>query len=258
MSNEHHATAPLTAIERSDRAADLAHPQEQSSSFLDAIRRAAADPQCDVDKMERLLAMTERMMADERRTAFVDAMARLQGRLPQITKSGVIFDSVGKERNRWAKLEDIDVAVRPLLAEEGFSFSYDSKAAPTGIEYTCTLSHRSGHSERRTMVLPLDTGAGRNAVQSAGSSLSYARRYLLSMHLNLITRDQDNDGAGESAPITAEQAAQLRKELQEIGGTESRFIAWLRVPTLEELPAYRFRMAQLSLEERRRTKEGAR
>jgi hypothetical protein len=216
-----------------DASAEMPRP----ASILDVIAQAARDPNVDVGKMERLLALQERFLADQRRTSYMAALARLEAKLPQILKSGQITDRDGQVRNRYAKLEDVDVAIRPLCAEEGFSFSFDSSASPGGATYSCTMQHRDGHVETKTLFLPLDSGAGRNAVQSAGSSLSYARRYLLSMHLHLVTREEDNDGNGEHVPVTAEQAAHLRSALAEVKGSEARFLNWLAAASFEEIPA---------------------
>ena len=225
----------------------------EAAGVLSAIARAAADPSVDVSKLERLLAIQQTLLADQRRTAFFAALARLQERLPQITKSGVITDRDGKARNRFARLEDIDVVIRPICAEEGFSFSFDSRAVPSGTEYSCALQHRDGHAETKTLVLPLDAGAGRNAIQSAGSTLSYAKRYLLGMHLHLVTRDEDDDGSGVNRmPITHEQAEQLRRELAEVGASEARFLLWLKVGSLEEVTADQFGPAMLFIAEKRR------
>lgn len=231
--------------------------QREPGSILDVIERAARDPSVDVAKLERLLAIREKIVTDARRTAFMEALARLQARLPQITKSGTITDRDGAIRNRFAKIEDIDVVIRPLCADEGFSFAFDSQPKPPGIEYSCTMAHRDGHSETKTLNLPIDTGAGRNAVQSIGSTTSYARRYLLGMHLNLVTRDEDDDGnAHGAAPITAEQAAHLRAELARVGGNEARFLNWIAAPTFEEIRAANYSRAVKFIEERARQKTG--
>jgi ERF superfamily len=226
--------------------------QSESASILEVIARAARDPSVDVGKLERLLAIQQQVLADQRRTSYMAALARLQARLPQIAKSGNILDRDGQVRNRYAKVEDVDVAIRPLCAEEGFSFSFDSKSLGTaGAEYTCAMHHRDGHSETKSLVLPLDSGAGRNAVQSAGSSLSYAKRYLLGMHLHLVTRDEDDDGEGAGrTPITAEQAAKLREALASVKGNESRFLNWLAAASFEEIPAANYDRAMRFIAEK--------
>jgi ERF superfamily len=229
--------------------------ESESASILAVISRAAKDPTVDVAKLERLLAIQERLLADQRRTSYMAALARLQARLPQIAKSGNIVDRDGNVRNKYAKIEDVDVAIRPLCADEGFSFSFDSKSVPGGTEYTCAMSHRDGHTESKSLVLPLDAGAGRNAVQSAGSSLSYAKRYLLGMHLHLVTRDEDDDANGTNrAPITAEQAADLREALASVGGNEARFLNWIAAASFEDIPASNLARAQVSIDEMKRRK----
>ena len=229
------------------------HELAPASSILEVIARAAADPAVDVGKLERLLAIQERAMAEQRATAYKAAMARLQGRLPQVTKAGTILNRSGAVTAWFAKIEDVDVATRPLYTAEGFSLDVDS-SAPTaaGVTYTSRLSHRDGHSESKTLTLPSDKFEYRTGAQNVGSNLSYARRYLLMMHLNLVTRDVDNDGAGECPPITAEQVAQLRRELAEVGGSEARFLVWLKVAALEEIPADRFKPALMFIEEKRK------
>jgi hypothetical protein len=225
----------------------------ETSSILDTIARAARDPSIDVAKLERLLAIQERLVTEQRRTAFMAALSRLQARLPQIAKSGTITDRDGAVRNRYAKVEDIDTIIRPICAEEGFSFSFDSQPKPPGVEYSCTMSHRDGHAETKTLNLPIDNGAGRNAVQSIGSTTSYAKRYLLSMHLNLVTRDEDDDGNAHGAePVTAEQAAHLRAEILRVGANEARFLNWIAAGSIEEIRAANYSRACKFLEEKAR------
>jgi hypothetical protein len=233
----------------------LVRVENETAMVLDGITRAALDPNVDVAKLERLLAIQERLLADQRRTVFRAALARLQEALPQSAKSGAILDRDGNKRNKFAKLEDIDAVVRPMCAAEGFSFSFDSKATTGGmIEFTGTLSHREGHAESKTITLPVDSGPGRNAAQSVGSSTSYARRYLLSMHLNLIMRDEDDDGAGGQGnePITPTQVAELQRQLTEVGGDPARFLKWLRVETIEQVTLSQYGRAIKFLDEKKR------
>lgn len=237
----------------------LARTDNETAIVLDGITRAALDPNVDVAKLERLLDIQERLLADQRRTTFRAALARLQERLPQITKAGVILDRDGRARNKYAKLEDVDAVIRPLLAEEGFSFSFDSRSAPNGmIEFTGTLHHRDGHAETKTISLPVDAGAGRSAVQNVGSSTSYARRYLISMHLNLITRDEDDDGMGGSGkePITPAQVVELTRMLAEAGGDPARFCKWLGVERVEDVRLAQYGRAIKFLEEKKRQRGG--
>jgi hypothetical protein len=230
--------------------------QAEASSIMQVLSRAAADPAVNVEKLERLLAMQERLLADQRRTAFMRDLGELEAKLPQITKRGQVVVS-GQLRSRFAKIEDVDDAIRPLCREHGFAFSFDSEPTQNGIRFSCTMSHRDGHAETKTITLPTDAGAGRNAVQAVGSATSYARRYLLAMHLHLVTRDEDDDGNGGRHPVTPEQAAELRAALAAVKGNESRFLNWIAAASFEEIPAANFKRAMAFIETKKREAGGS-
>lgn len=147
-------------------------PVEQPSNLLAVIAQAVSDPRMDVEKMSRLLDLQERVMAEQRKATYMAAMSRLQAKLPQIRKDGRIIVK-GTERSRYARIEDIDVAIRPLLAEEGFAFSFDSDSSDAKIfKLSCELSHRDGHSVTKYLTLPIDASDYRSNVQSIGSTVS--------------------------------------------------------------------------------------
>lgn len=217
-----------------------------SRSTVDAIVRMAQDPSLDAEKLGKLLAMQRELLEDQRRTAYRAALAELQAELPQVGKAGTIQHT----GSRYAKLEDIDVSIRPLCAKHGFSFSFDSEEAPKGIKFSCTMAHREGHAETKTMTLPIDSGAGRSSVQAVGSSTSYARRYLLSMHLHLITREEDDDGRGGC--VTAEQALKLQQAVLDAGGSTERFLKWAGAESFETIAASKYQSALKFCEEKKR------
>jgi hypothetical protein len=140
-------------------------------------------------------------------------------------------------------LDDLLIVLRPLLEKHGFAFSFDSKPAGKDTEFSCELMHVDGHAETKRLVLPPDgvgSQGGRssmNALQAVGSATSYARRYLIDMHLNLARRDEDDDGNGGPKPVTPDQAASLRKALADAGGDEKRFLNWAAASSFEEIPA---------------------
>ena len=90
--------------------------ESETAVVLDGITRAALDPNIDVAKLERLLAIQQTLLADQRRTSFRAALARLQEKLPQITKQGTILDGQGRARNKFAKIERAKIlGERPSL-----------------------------------------------------------------------------------------------------------------------------------------------
>lgn len=179
-----------------------AEVQDYSSGLLAVIERAARDPAVDIDKMERLLALQERVQERNAVAAFNDALAEMQPRLPIITERGRIIirdksDSAKiTQETPYALWEDINEAIRPLLHEHGFALTFKTGTAADGkLVVTGILKHRFGHQEEAAIPLPHDSSGSKNAVQAIGSSLSYGKRYAAIQLLNITTKGEDDDGA---------------------------------------------------------------
>ncbi|MEQ0860656.1 single-stranded DNA-binding protein, partial [Pseudomonas aeruginosa] len=79
----------------------------ESATILQVIQRAAADPACDIEKMERLMAMHERMQSRSAEAEFNASMAAMQSELPSIAERGAITVN-GQKRSNYATFEDIN------------------------------------------------------------------------------------------------------------------------------------------------------
>lgn len=207
---------------------------EGPGALLSAIVGMARDPTVDVAKLDALLHMQERMEAREAEREFAAAFGRLSADLPRVKKNGTIDLGVDKQSGKargqlpFARWEDIDKVIRPLMAREGFTLSFDS--APRagdggGLVVTGKLMHRDGHLRTASMPLPLDTGPGRNNLQAQGSTLSYGKRYCAEMLLNIVREGDDDDGkSGGTKFITEEQADELRDLSKRAGQQEGYFV----------------------------------
>ena len=181
---------------------------QQDTSIMAVISRAAADPSCDIDKMERLLQMHERMQAKEAEQAFNAAMAQMQCDIPTVSEGGLNTHT----GNSYATLDDINHTLKPIMQKHGFAITFKVDHVGAGVKVTGILMHAAGHREDTTMFLPMDIGKGRNDVQAVGSSVTYARRYVMCALLNITTGDtRDDDGAraAQEPTITAAQAKQI-------------------------------------------------
>ncbi|QYX54593.1 ERF family protein [Pseudomonas sp. S07E 245] len=185
------------------------------SSILAVISRAATDPTCDIDKLERLMAMHERMQARDAEAEFNAAMAAMQSDIPSIAERGAIVVN-GQKRSDYATFEDINDVIKPIMQTHGFAITFKVENLPAGLSVTGILMHRAGHRESTTMLLPLDTSGSKNAVQAVGSSTSYGKRYVMSALLNLTTRGEDDDGhaAVPTANVTTVQASGINALLE--------------------------------------------
>lgn len=237
----------------SENAIVQAAPISESAAIMQVIERAATNPNVDIDKMERLLAMQERILERNARAEYAAALADMQPQLPLIAERGDIKDRNNNVQSRYALWEDIVSAITPILSTHGFALSFRVKNDANMVGVTGVLSHRAGHSEETTLALPIDTSGSKNAVQSVGSSTSYGKRYTAAALLNLRTGDIDDDGASGGKPtLSEEQVANLDALLSEIGGdAKARYLRYAKVKSLDQILACNYADAVKVIEKRR-------
>src|SRR5690625_1239612 len=183
----HSNTAPGGIPEGIDMANEIATQANESASVMAVIERAATNPEVDVDKMEKLLAMHERMQERQAIAAFTEAFSDMQDELPAIEKRGN-----ANGRYTFAKWEDINEVVKPILKKHGFTLSFRMDTI-NGISVTGVLSHKAGHSEQTTITLQPDTSGNKNAVQSVASRVQYGKRYAAGGWRNWTSYGEDAD-----------------------------------------------------------------
>lgn len=205
------------------------------------IKTALSNPEVTPEKLHSLLDFQERIMNKEAEISFNNAMARLQPQMPEIKRASKAHNS------KYAKYENIEREVRPLYTKEGFSIRYNSEIVDQGEKYIGTLMHKDGHSVTASMILPPDSSGSKNAIQAKGSSVSYARRYLLCMLLNIVTADEDNDANISSAVISVQQAEKLKNLLKETNSDVKGFLGLFGVKDVDSLPANEYRKANALL-----------
>lgn len=229
--------------------AETAPAISQAAAIISVIERAATNPNVDIDKMERLLEMQERIMQRDARAAFASALAEMSPNLPAIVERGGIKDRNGNVQSTYALWEDINDAIKPVLAKHGFALSFRTGRDEGQISVTGVLSHREGHSEETTITLPHDSSGSKNAVQAVGSSTSYGKRYTAGLLLNLTSRGEDDDGnaGGSGAVITDEQADTIRELIGSTGTKVGAFLEYIGAPSVADIPAAKFQAAMKAL-----------
>lgn len=211
----------------------------EPTSLMQVISRAASDPSVDIEKMERLMAMHERMTARQAEVAFNTAMTACQKEIP-----AVLRNKVNEEKNaRYADLEQLDKVARPIYTGHGFALSFGTADCPLAghARQTCLVSHTGGHSRLYQADIPLDlTGPKGNpnktGVQGFGSTMSYGQRYMTKLIFNIALTNEDNDGEGGGGEtISEDQIANIRALLTELGKDEKKFLKWAKVDSLDQI-----------------------
>ena len=218
-------------------------PVDSSSTVLGLIERVALDPQADVEKLDRVMAMYERMKAKEAELAYNAAKGRILKKLVGIkflkNKPALYDIEKGKpqkgtyEAFKYAPLEEIDKHLRPLLLEEEMDLSYSDEPREHGwIVIRGRLKHLpSGYFEDSFMPAPLDTSGGKSTVQGVGSTNSYLRRYIACNIFNIVVVGEDDDGNGGTID---EAQTNTILDLIKRAKVGPKFLKYMRAQSIED------------------------
>ena len=163
---------------------------------LSMIERAATNPEVDIEKMDRLLQLHERMEAKQSEQRFANAMCAAQAGMTRVSADA----QNPQTRSKYASYGALDRALRPLYSAAGFSLSFDTGDSPKEghVRILCYVSCE-GHTRTHHIDMPSD-GKGpqgksvMSATHATGAASSYGMRYLLKMIFNVAVGEDDNDG----------------------------------------------------------------
>jgi hypothetical protein len=192
-------------------------PQDQplaivsdGASLMNAIAQAARDPDCDVDKMERLMAMRREIQHEQAEAEFNQAMTQVQTAMRRVGA-----DKRNSQTNSdYATYAKLDRYLRPLYTAEGFALSFGTEESPIVemVRVVCHVSHRGGFTRKYLIDMPADgKGAKGNDVMTkthaTGSATQYGMRYLLKMIFNVAIGEDPDDDDGNNASQIDQKAA---------------------------------------------------
>lgn len=231
-------------------------PINDSAALMAVISRAATDPNCDVEKMERLYAMHERMQDRQAAEAFAVAMSQTQAAVRKAVKDR----NNTQTKSDYATLESIDAATRPVYTANGFSLSFDTEDSPLAghVRIVCHVMHSGGHTKTYTYDNPMDDkgiqgSVNKTPTHARGSAVTYGRRYLTLLIFNLSTGQHDDDGngvhgepepdyldwkAGIAGAVTPDDLKKIKAELEKkFGNAIPKVLVDLCVTRMAEIKA---------------------
>ena len=220
----------------------LATAQTAPMTILEIISHAARDPDTDVDKLERLIAMAERTRAKDAEQAFGAAMASAQGELGRVSADA----TNPQTRSKYASYAALDRAVRPVYTRHGFALSFDTSpdTVPDHVRVLCHVSHKAGHTRTYQADMPADGKGAKGGdvmtkTHAAGAAMSYGSRYLLKMIFNVAVGEDDKDGnAGEISGVLDEsQVEHVFTLIQRVGADRDKFVQFMGVESVPDILA---------------------
>lgn len=212
-----------------------------ASALMEIIGRLATDPNSDVSKVERYMAMYERITERAAEQVFNEAMS-----LAQTEMRPVAVDSNNPQtRSKYASYYALDKVMRPIYTAAGFALSFDTdEGAPADyIRVVCRVSHRSGYARQYHIDMPADGKGAKGGdvmtkTHAVGSGITYGQRYLLKMIFNIAVGDDDDGNSGKDAEkITEQQADTLLDLIESSGKDRAKFLKWAKVEKIADIPA---------------------
>lgn len=227
----------------------------EPSAVLAVIARAAADPAVDVDKMDRLLQMQERVLARQAEVEFNAAMADAQSEMGRISADA----TNPQTRSKYASYGKLDSVLRPIYTRHGFALSFDEADSPKPdhVRVVCRVSHKAGHSHVYKTDMPADGKGAKGGdvmtkTHAVGAAKQYGMRYLLKGIFNVAIGDEDRDGNEHGEPtLTAKQVADMEALLSEVGADREKFLRYMKVASLGEILAKNHAAAVRAIEAKR-------
>ena len=196
-----------------------------AQGFGDVLMQVLKDKNIPADKLQIVLQMQREILADRRREAFETAFVAMHAKMPRVNKDGFVDLGDGKGY-KFARWEDMDEAIRPVLEQHGFALRFTQVNGESGlVTVRGELVHIDGHAVASERAVPPDVGRGRNQLQAIGSAISYAKRYLAEGLCNIVRQGQDDDGkTAIPKPISATQVKEIQVLLKSIKTSPQTFL----------------------------------
>lgn len=202
--------------------------------------RMAVSGGADLEKMHSLLDLQVKWEQNEARKAFASAFALVQENIKAVIKKS----NNPQTRSKYANLEGVIEASRPIYTKQGFSviFYEGDTDKPEHVRICADVLHNLGHRETYHYDVPLDGkgiqgNANMTKIHGKASSTSYARRYLMCMIWNISTMDDDGNSAEPASDdtITEEQVIALKDHMLAANVKEEQLMKFLKVERLDEI-----------------------
>lgn len=209
------------------------------------FERLAKDPTVPVEKLEKLIELQERIMAFNAEAAFHRAFSQMQAEIPEIDEKGRILNKTGGVQSHYAKNEDIQQVLRPILQRHHFSLSFRTEWPDKAtVKVVGILTHDDGYARTSEFLADADTSGNKNAIQALGSSVSYGHRYTTIDLLNITSRGQDDDGEASARAKAPEAPAGYASWVDDMTATAQTGTAAFQKAWDASKPAFRTYLVQ--------------
>lgn len=213
---------------------------------------AAVAQGVDKDYLETLKGLFELQLRDEEneaKKAYHEAMAKFKANPPDITKDRHV--KYLKVDYHHASLANVTKKINIGLSEQGLSATWSTGQDNGNVTVACTITHKLGHSESTSLTAAPDDSGSKNSIQAIGSTVSYLQRYTILALTGLATSDMDTDGVTSQVEyINEDQQIEINDAISELYADKGKvFLEWLKVDSVEAIPARQYKQAIQALKD---------
>lgn len=167
-----------------------------TQSDPESILRYAIDHKADVAVIERMMVIRRELQAERAKAEYDSAMEAFQDECPIVKKSKDVVSGSDKLYS-YAPFEQIVAETKECRKKYGFSFDLDTdtKSEPGWVIALCTVKHRGGHRETKSVKFPLSTGTrAMSTTQIYAAAMTFASRRVFCNAFGIVTAGEDLDG----------------------------------------------------------------
>jgi len=209
----------------------------------------------DIEKLEKMLDLQERILNKKAESEYNVAMAAFQRECPVIVKKKKV-DFTSKTGNRtkydYAPFDEIVAQVKPLLAKHGLTYSFRTEYDNSSMSMICIISHDGGHKQEYCAKFPkLHDDQRMNEFQRTKSAITYAKRAVFENALGIAVADEDDDARRSSeVGVTDLQIETIRNLLLKTDSNLDQFLKFLRCESLESMSELDYKRAVVALNQK--------
>ncbi|EJF98609.1 hypothetical protein MEI_00179 [Bartonella vinsonii subsp. arupensis Pm136co] len=199
---------------------------------MERILNKALGNDVDMDRLQRLIALREKEIERQNYQNFVRDLSLMQTQYQNIQKNSINTHT----NSQYATLDQHIDAVKETLSKYHFAlFSRIKEQNHDSIVIEMTLTHPSGNKISTEGKFPYDTKGCKSVIQSVGSTITYARRYLLSMLLNVASKEDDTDGNMPEKQAFPQQINEIRRLMVQTKTEEEKILSYANVEKLDDI-----------------------
>lgn len=146
----------------------------------------------DLVKSGASLEVIQYIMNEKNAEDFFTALSDFSAEVPNIKKNDLGKNLINQSYH-YAKIEDIQNAIKPSLQKFGLVYRFNQKQRGNFVTVQCVITHKNGYSQSTTMSALIHETNALVSEQQTATTTSYLKRYTLSNALGLTIEGVDND-----------------------------------------------------------------